>query len=97
MCCTTTIGNGNSAPRLPNTVAKARGPPVLAPRPTTSGSRVGGRRLLSSLRSDGTTARVTRAELHALDAEVPGDVSSAAFLVAAALLVPSGDVIQRCP
>jgi 3-phosphoshikimate 1-carboxyvinyltransferase len=41
---------------------------------------------------DGGRLTVSRSDLHAVDALVPGDPSSAAFLVAAALVVPDGRV-----
>ena len=41
---------------------------------------------------EGTSARVVRTDLRAASVVVPGDVSSAAFLVAAALLAPRGNV-----
>ena len=37
MCCTTAMGTGKSFESWPSTEASARGPPVEAPRPTSSG------------------------------------------------------------
>lgn len=50
----------------------------------------------ASVKSEGTTATVTgRPELRALDLTVPGDISSAAFFIVAALIVPGSEVTVR--
>ena len=46
----------------------------------------------AALTVSGTALTVTRSELRAFSMEAPGDVSSAAFLVAAALIVPDSHV-----
>jgi 3-phosphoshikimate 1-carboxyvinyltransferase len=65
---------------------------VLEPEP----SRDHTERLLpafgAAVTTSGTALTVTRSELRAFSMEAPGDVSSAAFLVAAALIIPDSHV-----
>lgn len=59
-------------------------------------SRDHSERLLRSmgalLSKNGTTISIRASELRGIDLQVPGDLSSAAFLLAAALLMPNGEV-----
>ena len=46
--------------------------------------------------SEGTTASISPdPELHGLDISVPGDISSAAYFIVAALLVPGSEVMIK--
>lgn len=46
--------------------------------------------------SEGTTASIAPdPELHGLDISVPGDISSAAYFIVAALLVPGSEVLVK--
>ena len=49
-----------------------------------------------SVKSEGTSATlIPGSELNAMDFEVPGDISSATYFIAAALLVPGSEVLIR--
>lgn len=50
----------------------------------------------AKITSEGTTASIQpEPDLHALDISVPGDISSAAYFIAAALLVPGSEILIK--
>ena len=50
----------------------------------------------ADIASEGTTARITPArELFAADIQVPGDISSAAYFIAAGLIVPGSQILIK--
>lgn len=49
----------------------------------------------ADIRSDGLTATVKPSDLHGTDILVPGDISSAAYFIAAGCLVPDAEILIR--
>lgn len=50
----------------------------------------------ASIRTEGCTARIEpNPQLHAMKIEVPGDISSAAYFIAAGLMVPGSEILIR--
>lgn len=49
----------------------------------------------ADIRSDGLTAAVKPSDLHGTDILVPGDISSAAYFIAAGCLVPDAEILIR--
>ena len=66
---------------------------VEEPTPTRDHTERMLRSMGADLAVDGGTVRVSRSHLKAIDVDVPGDISSAAFVLAAASIVPGSRVV----